>query len=237
MNNSRAVPGAAALLMLCLAPLAARAALSDAASAVEALSKVRDFEQVAISPDGSQVAWVELLRDASGAPSRNTAIYCKSRNDAAAKPNRISVASGRDAKEHDLAWAPDSRQIAFVSDAEKPGTPQLYTTDCSGRTPRRLTSLSGYLDDPPQGKSVVSRVDCGTARVDELWSGNDFLNANMWMGSLSIGHDGVTSAAVSSSLGHPPEVVAGPVGNWKPITEANSSVHPTWGKVESVSWQ
>ena len=416
MNNSRAVPGATALLMLCLAPLAARAALSDAASAVEALSKVRDFEQVAISPDGSQVAWVELLRDASGAPSRNTAIYCKSRNDAAAKPNRISVASGRDAKEHDLAWAPDSRQIAFVSDAEKPGTPQLYTTDCSGRTPRRLTSLSGYLDDPrwspngqklavlftegvsagsdpleaspprvgefdehiaeqsiavvslasaevkvisppdmyiyeydwapdgsafavtaapgsgennwwiaqlytlpsaggkitsiykpplqialprwspdgksiafiaglmsdevstggdlfvinpaggeprnltpklrgsaswfawtspnqilfvqdSQGKSVVSRVDCGTARVDELWSGNDFLNANMWMGSLSIAHDGVTSAAVSSSLGHPPEVVAGPVGNWKPITEANSSVHPTWGKVESVSWK
>src|SRR5438046_669038 len=138
MNSSRAVPGATALLMLCLEPLAARAALSDAASAVEALSKVRDFEQVAISPDGSQVAWVELLRDASGAPSRNTAIYCKSRNDAAAKPNRISVASGRDAKEHDLAWAPASRQIAFLSDAENPGTPQLYPTDCSGLSGKQL---------------------------------------------------------------------------------------------------
>src|SRR5207245_7147369 len=157
MNNSRAVPGATALLMLCLAPLAARAALSDAASAVEALSKVRDFEQVAISPDGAQVAWVELLRDASGAPSRNTAIYCKSRNDTA-QPKRITVASGKDAKEHDVAWSPDSRQIVFVSDAEKAGAPQLYLGNCSGSKPKRVTSLTGYLDDPrwsPDGKKIA----------------------------------------------------------------------------------
>src|SRR5437667_272418 len=306
MNGTSAVLRMTFLLMFSLAAFPARAEMSDVTAAVHALAKVRDFEQVAISPDGAQVAWVELLRDASGAPSRNTAIYCKSRNDTA-QPKRITVASGKDAKEHDVAWSPDSRQIVFVSDAEKAGAPQLYLGNCSGSKPKRVTSLTGYLDDPrvspegkmtsiykpplqiaiprcspdgksiafiaglmsdeastggdvfiinasggeprnvtPQlrgsaswlawtspaqilfvqdsrGKSAVTRVDVGTDKIEELWSGNEFRNANMWMGSLSVAHDGVTTAAVSSSFTHPPEVFAGPIGAWKPLTSVNSS--------------
>ncbi|PYX76735.1 MAG: S9 family peptidase [Acidobacteria bacterium] len=415
MNGTSAVLRMTFLLMFSLAAFPARAEMSDVTAAVHALAKVRDFEQVAISPDGAQVAWVELLRDASGAPSRNTAIYCKSRNDTA-QPKRITVASGKDAREHDVAWSPDSRQIVFVSDAEKAGAPQLYLGNCSGSKPKRVTSLTGYLDDPrwspdgkkiavlftegasggsdpleaspprvgefdeqiaeqriavvtlatsetkvvsppdmyvyeydwapdgsafaltsapgsgennwwiaqlytlpsaggkmtsiykpplqiaiprcspdgksiafiaglmsdeastggdvfiinasggeprnvtpklrgsaswlawtspaqilfvqdSRGKSAVTRVDVGTDKIEELWSGNEFLNANMWMGSLSVAHDGVTTAAVSSSFTHPPEVFAGPIGAWKPLTSVNSSVRPLLGKTESVSWK
>jgi acylaminoacyl-peptidase len=416
MNRTSAFLRMTFLLLICLYPLPVRAEQSDVAAALDALSKVRDFEQVAISPDGAQVAWVELLHDASGAPSRNTAIYCGSRSDAAARPKRITVASGNDAREHDIAWSPDSRQIVFVSDAEKSGVPQLYVTFCSGSKPKRVTSLAGYLDDPrwspdgkkvavlftegasagsdpleaspprvgefdeqiaeqriavitlatsetkvisppdmyvyefdwapdgnafaltsapgsgennwwiaqlytvpsaggkmtsiykpplqiaiprwspdgksiafiaglmsdevstggdlfiisasggeprnvtpelrgsaswltwtspvqilfvqdSQGKSAVTRINVGTGKIEELWSGNDFLNANMWMGSLSVAQDGVTVAAASSSFGHAPEVFAGPIGAWKPLTSGNSSVHPLWGKTESVAWK
>ncbi|PYX95007.1 MAG: hypothetical protein DMG71_10880 [Acidobacteria bacterium] len=157
MNRTSAAVRMTFLLMFSLTTLPAPAEMSDVTAAVHALEKVRDFEQVAISPDGAQVAWVELLQDASGAPSRNTAIYCRSRNDSA-QPKRITAASGNDAKEHNIAWSPDSRQIAFVSDAEKVGAPQLYTANCSGSRPKRLTSLTGYLDDPrwsPDSKKIA----------------------------------------------------------------------------------
>ncbi len=416
MNRTSVVLCAIFSLMLYLAALPVGAELSDVAAAIDALSKVHDFEQVAISPDGAQVAWVELLHGASGSPSRNTAIYCRLRSDAAAQPQRIIVSSGNDAKEHDIAWSPDSRQIVFISDAEKTGVAQLYISDCLGSKPKRVTSFSGYLDSPrwspdgkkiavlftegasagsdpleaspprvgeleeqiaeqriavvtvatsetkvisptdmyvyefdwapdgsafaltaapgsgennwwiaqlytlpsaggkmksiykptwqiaiprwspdgksiafiaglmsdevstggdlfvidasggeprnvtpglrgsaswlawtapaqilfvqdSQGRSAVTRVDVSTRKIDELWSGDDFLNANMWMGSLSVAHDGVTVAAVSSSFAHPPEVFAGPIGAWKPQTSGNSSVRPLWGKTESVAWK
>ena len=83
MNRTSAALRMISLLMFSVAAFPARAEMSDVTAAVQALGKVRDFEQVAISPDGAQVAWVELLQDASGAPSHNTAIYCKSRNDVA----------------------------------------------------------------------------------------------------------------------------------------------------------
>src|SRR5712691_5863616 len=107
------------LLIFFATALPVPAAVSDVAGSVKALSEIRDFEQVTISPDGAEVAWVELLRDASGAPSRNTAIYCRSRNESSATPRRISAASGKTATEHHIAWSPDSRQIVFVSDADK----------------------------------------------------------------------------------------------------------------------
>jgi dipeptidyl aminopeptidase/acylaminoacyl peptidase len=402
--------------MLSATVVPAPAAVPDVAGAVRALSEIRDFEQVAISPDGAAVAWVELLRDASGAPSRNTAIYCRSRNESSAAPRRISAANGKVATEHDIAWSPDSRQIVFVSDADKSKGPQLYISNCSGSESRRVTSLAGYMNEPrwspdgkkvavlftegasagsdpleaspprvgefddeiaeqriavvtlatsetklisppdmyvyeydwapdgnsfaltaapgsgqnnwwiaqlytlpstsgkmksiykpplqiaiprwspdgksiafigglmsdevstggdsflinamggearnitpklkgsvswlswsspshllfvqdSQGKSAIIRADVGTGKIEQVWSGMDFLNANMWMGSISVAHDGVTVAAVSSSFTHPPEVIAGPIGAWEALTSGNSSVQPLWGKIESVAWK
>jgi dipeptidyl aminopeptidase/acylaminoacyl peptidase len=414
MNESGGFLRITTLLVFLLSGALLRAGTSDAAAAIDSLSKVHDFEQVAISPDGTQVAWVELLHDANGAPSRNTAIYCTSRNDQVGQPKRITVSRGRDATEHDLSWGPSGKRIAFVSDGEKPGLPQLYTTDCTGSTPTRITSLSGYLATPlwspdakkiavlltegasassdpleaspprvgeleeniagqriavvdlatnemqiisppdmyiyeydwapdgsqfvvtsapgsgennwwvaqlytipstggrmtsiykpplqiaiprwsPDGKrvafiaglmsdevstggdifvvdiggearnitpnlrgsaswlawtapgqilfvqdsdgrAVITRVNSASAKQDQLWSGESFLNSNMWMGSLSVAKDGTTVAAVNSSFAHPPEVVAGPIGAWRPLTASNHSVRPLWGKAESVTW-
>ena len=42
---------------------------------IDSLFAVRHFGQVAISPDGTRVAWVEKLIGRNGAPSGNSAIY------------------------------------------------------------------------------------------------------------------------------------------------------------------
>jgi dipeptidyl aminopeptidase/acylaminoacyl peptidase len=105
------------------------------------------FDQAAISPDGRQVAWVENAKDGS-------AVYVSDL--AAPRPRRITAAGK---SENGIAWSPDSKQIAFLSDAGKPGQQQLYVTGAAaGAAPRRLTSVIGFLASPgwsPDGKTIA----------------------------------------------------------------------------------
>ena len=95
-------------------------------AAVEAMFSVRDFLQAEISPDAKRVAWVESLPGAGGAPSPNSAIYVADIASPAAK-KRITAGDGKAShEEHDIAWSADSKQIAFLSDAPRPGQLQLF---------------------------------------------------------------------------------------------------------------
>ena len=106
------------------------------------------FGQVAISPDGKQVAWVEegnngsVIRVApsSGGSSRRITAGAKARN------------------EDSIAWSPDSRQIAFLSEAAGGSQAQLYVIAADGGPARKLTSVRGLLASPgwsPDGKSIA----------------------------------------------------------------------------------
>ncbi len=105
--------------------------------------------QAAVSPDGSRLALVNavendkseiyLVRLAGGAPVRIStgAVPCR---------------------EQAVAWSPDSRQIAFLSDRQKPGQLQLYVASATGGPARQLTHLTGLLAEPrwsPDGKGVA----------------------------------------------------------------------------------
>ena len=71
------------------------------------------------------------------------------------KPRRIT-AGGQ--SENAVAWSPDSKQIAFLSDAAKPGQQQLYIAGAAGGPPRKLTSVKGFLAAPgwsPDGKTLA----------------------------------------------------------------------------------
>src|SRR5258707_15884546 len=57
-----------------------------------------------------------------------------------------------------VAWSPDSKKIAFLSDAATPGQPQLYTVSAAGGSPRKLTDVKGFLASPglsPHGKNLA----------------------------------------------------------------------------------
>jgi dipeptidyl aminopeptidase/acylaminoacyl peptidase len=128
------------------------------------LFATHEFQQAVISPDGKRVAWVETLIGKDGAPSGNTAVYVSEiETKAAAKRLRVG-AGATDHEEGDVAWSPDSKRIAFLSDAAKAGQRQLYVMDVAGKTngaggaARKMTGVKGFLATPkwaPDGKTIA----------------------------------------------------------------------------------
>lgn len=114
---------------------------------VDALFRVRQFTDVSISPDGARVAWVQSQEDpVTGEES--LAIYIHGNHPGGAAV-RVTAGSGSAAfHEHSIAWSPDGKHLAFLSDAEKQGQYQLYNADVPEGRVRRLTSLTGALQHP-----------------------------------------------------------------------------------------
>ena len=115
-----------------------------------------EFRQVALSPDGRRVAYVEGLRNADNSDSRNSLIYIATEG---AAPRRITVGpSGAKCQEKDITWSPDSRQIAFLSDCASSRQLQLYVADAVTGKTHKLTSVKGYLQTPkwsPEGMQIA----------------------------------------------------------------------------------
>lgn len=108
------------------------------------LAKVKPIDAVAISPDGRKLAWVvEMDGKASITVAALDGTHAH-RVSAAKKPG-LCAESG-------IAWSPDSRHLAFVSDCSsdltstKPmvNTIQLADT-ASTAPPRRIAQLKGYV--------------------------------------------------------------------------------------------
>src|SRR5947207_8614924 len=113
---------------------------------VHTLFAAPTFSQTAISSDGKEVAWVERSKE-------GPAIYVSETG--TPRPRRIT-AGGH--SESAVAWSPDGRQIAFLSDAADLGQQQLYIAGVAGGSPRKLTSVKGFLASPgwsPDGKTIA----------------------------------------------------------------------------------
>jgi dipeptidyl aminopeptidase/acylaminoacyl peptidase len=135
-------------------------ASGPAQDVIDTLSATHRFEQTAISPDGKKVAWVEDIITKRGVSTGDTVIYVA---DIGSKnpPKRISAAVA-DAlhAEGSVAWSPDSKKLAFLSDAAKVGQLQLYVMDAAGPagSARKLTQVKGFLSTPgwsPSGKTIA----------------------------------------------------------------------------------
>lgn len=383
---------------------------------LDSLFAIRNFQETAISPDGSRVAWVESLRENNDSPSPNSALYVASLNASSVSPRRITAGDGTAPySEHDLAWSHDGKQLAFLSDSEEKGQLQIFLADMVRGGVKKITSLKGYLAGPrwspdgktlaflftenethatgpleprapesgvieesfleqrlttvdvatgnvrllspadmyiyeydwsPDGKSftaiaafgngddnwwiaqlyTLSRstgemksiykpklqiafptwspdgktisfieglmsdagvvggevctvpasggetrnltpgmkasaswltwlspnqilfaeqvdggsglvtVDPASGEMSTLWTGAEGISAGGWSMNLSMARDGKTTAVIRQSFTQPPEVWAGPIGAWKPVTRANQKAQVEWGKAQSVHW-
>ena len=111
-------------------------------------SRARTIAQVAVSPDGKRVAWLDA-GEIRLAPLDNLA---HSQSVTAAAPGQSCTASG-------FVWSPNSDAIAFLSDCADPGEQSdLFLSHLDGSPAIRLSELHGYVDAPafsPDGKTIA----------------------------------------------------------------------------------
>ena len=152
------------------------------------------------------------------------------------------------------AWSPSGKQIAFIgglmSDEPAVGG-DVYTIASSGGAARNLTPVmkasASWLTWTPQGKILfgeyiggdagVSILDPENAGAQLLFEDQGALTAGAWGTNISVAADGVTAAAVRSSLDTPPEVWVGQIGHWRQITHRNDGLQPAWGEAKSIHWK
>ncbi len=145
-------------------------------------------------------------------------------------------------------FSPDGKSVALIhglmSDEGSTGG-DVWIVPVSGAAPRNLMGdlkasaaelvwrpsgeilARGYAD----GREGVGTLDPATGKVRLLWQGAESLH------SLSVARFGMASALVMESFRKPPEVYAGALGEWKPLTSANAKARAWWGEARSIHWQ
>src|SRR5947209_2015824 len=104
----------------------------------EQLGKTVLYGDLALSPDGTLLAWVQST---AATTSRQTHIREISGN-APAKTINIPITGER--TDFDPAWSPDSKTLTFFSGAGEKAQRQLWTVKAGGSELRKVTNLNGY---------------------------------------------------------------------------------------------
>jgi dipeptidyl aminopeptidase/acylaminoacyl peptidase len=148
--------------------------------------------------------------------------------------------------------SPDGKQVAFIeglmSDEGSVGG-EILTLPLTGGTVRNLTpkipsSPSALIWTSPDrilfgenvdGKSGFASVSASGGAVQKIWAGEESVSAQHSIIS-ALSRDGSVSAVIRQSPSAPPELWAGPIGNWKQLTTLNSGIKPAWGEMVNFHW-
>ena len=153
------------------------------------------------------------------------------------------------------AWSPDGQYLAFIgglmSDEGSTGG-DVFIVPAAGGEARNLTpglkaSVSALAWRPRgeeilllesiDGASSIASVSAGSGDIKTLWSGPQTISLGAWNEGLSMANDGRTFATLRESFSEPPEIWAGPVGEWKRIIPSPSAENANWGRAESIHWK
>jgi dipeptidyl aminopeptidase/acylaminoacyl peptidase len=151
-------------------------------------------------------------------------------------------------------WAPDGKSIAFLgglmSDFIAPGG-EVFVVAAEGGaatdiTPGLAGSATGLSWRQPGQVLFSEDVDGDTAigsagvldrQVKTLWRGEDNISTGGLVSGAAFGRNGLTSALIRQSFAQAPEVWAGEIGKWRPVSHVNAKLMPAWGEAKSVHWQ
>jgi dipeptidyl aminopeptidase/acylaminoacyl peptidase len=151
-------------------------------------------------------------------------------------------------------WSPDGKSVAFIgglmSDEGSTGG-DVFLIPAAGGTARNLTpsmnssasniswprkSQKLYFTEHFDGGSAISVVDPVSGQSERLWQGDESLNPPFEDAGISMTEDGSSSAVIRHSFQKPPEIWAGRIGEWKPLTHENQQRKPVWGEAKSLHW-
>jgi dipeptidyl aminopeptidase/acylaminoacyl peptidase len=127
---------------------------SRAATIYDSMPQAKAIAQAAISPDGTQVAYIVNGEVSIAATSDGTA--------------RMIAVEGK-LPLREVSWSTDSKQIAFIADlpGEVPAA-QIWTAPVDGAAPVKRAELKGYVADPrfsPDGSRLAILFTEGLPRV------------------------------------------------------------------------
>lgn len=194
----------------------------------------RTFAATAAPGPGDNNWWVAQLYTMAADSGKMVSIY---------KPS-LQLAMPR--------WSPDGSTIAFIeglmSDEGftggevytiKPGSAPVNHSPQRKSTPTSIAYVGPQkilMTEVAGGESVITALDLSTNQTERLFASAENLHAGGNYSNFSLARDGKTAAAVQSNWANPPEVWAGPIGDWKQITNANASHHSQWGPAKSIDW-
>ena len=119
------------------------------------------------------------------------------------------------------------------------GSPRNATADRKASASALCWTAGGKLviSENAQGESSIAQLDPASGGITTLYRAPELLTLGYWGTSISLAADGSSAAFVRSSFRTPPEVWAGPMGQWKQITRENAGVQPAWGEAKSLHWK
>src|SRR5437588_4631934 len=117
--------------------------MAQTAQLTEQLGKTALYGDIALSPDGAHVAWVQST---AASTSKQTYVRETSGNTSATVV-KIPAAAGERA-DFDPAWSPDSKTLAVFSSAGDKEQRQLWMVNADGSGPKKITDLNGYAARP-----------------------------------------------------------------------------------------
>ncbi|MEO8032939.1 MAG: S9 family peptidase [Acidobacteriota bacterium] len=155
-------------------------------------------------------------------------------------------------------WSPDGAHIAFLeglmSDEGSNGG-DIMVINADGSSPHNITDgmkitptairwsgngdltfLATIEGDTAVGRfaALVDQVE-GPVTPTMIWRGAESISGGD-EGSL-FSRDGRAGAVIHSSFTQPPEIFAGAVGQWKPLTKVNASMKAMTGEAKSIRWK
>jgi dipeptidyl aminopeptidase/acylaminoacyl peptidase len=137
-------------LVACLFPMTLTA--QSMQQLTEQLGKTVLYGDIALSPDGAHVAWVQ-----STAATTTKQTYLRETS-GSTPATVINIPITGERTDFDPAWSPDSKTLAVFSSAGEKEQRQLWRVSADGSNPKKITNLNGYAARPRwshDGKQVA----------------------------------------------------------------------------------
>src|SRR5438876_2203052 len=108
----------------------------------EQLGKTVLYGDIALSADGTHVAWVQ-----STAATISKQTYVRGTSESASA-TMVEIPITGERTDFDPAWSPDSKTLAFFSSAGEKEQRQIWIVNADGSNPKKITNLNGYAVRP-----------------------------------------------------------------------------------------